>query len=132
MKRTAVQTSAPLPAASSTLPRAGGGVPENVDELAAFNERVNARAQQTAQLVRSLSDMDLVLSQVETEIAQSRQVNAFHVKSSVAAVRAAYRDRPEEELEARLLDLDRRLMELSAKYDPSVREAMVAGAARAH
>ena len=107
-----------------------GAVPDDLERVEEFKRQVNERAERTAALVRSPSDLEPVLSEIEHDIERSRRVTAFHAKSAVAAVRAAYRDGPEEEREARLLELDRRLMELSAKYDPLVREGRVAGAPR--
>jgi len=125
-----------LIAAQSALPAAGtatpnrGGVPDDLQRVEEFQRQVNQRAEKTASLVRSPSDLEPVLAEIERDIERTRRVNAFHAKSSAAAVRAAYRDRPQEEVEARLLELDRRLMDLSAKFDPLVREGMLAGASR--
>lgn len=114
-------------AASEDLARRNGDVPRNIEAIDEFKRRVTERAEATASLVRAPRDLDRVLVEIDQDIARSRQVNAFHVKSGEAAIRAAYRELPEDELEARLLEFDNKLSELSAKYDPRAQEERPAG-----
>jgi hypothetical protein len=130
LERLVAARATPAPSAVASGRPGSGAVPDDLERVEEFQRQVHLRAEQTASLVRSPADLEPVLAEIERDIERSRRVNAFHAKSSVAAVRAAYRDRPEEELEARLLELDRRLMDLSAKFEPLVREGLSAGAAR--
>jgi hypothetical protein len=101
------------------------------EEAQEFVRKVRERAERTASQVHTLRDLDGVLTEIDRDIEKQQRVTAFHAQTGMAAVRAAYRDAPEEELDARLLELDHRLAALSARYDPAIREGVAQGAAAA-
>jgi hypothetical protein len=115
-------------ATTQRLPDAAEVAAEEAQE---FVRKVRERAERTASQVHTLRDLDGVLTEIDRDIEKQQRVTAFHAQTGMAAVRAAYRDAPEEELDARLLELDHRLAALSARYDPAIREGVAQGAAAA-
>lgn len=99
------------------------------EEAQEFVRKVRERAALTASQVHTLRDLDGVLTEIDRDIEKQQRVTAFHAETGMAAVRAAYKDAPEEELDAHLLELDHKLAALSARYDPAIREGMAQGAA---